>query len=90
MSRVNIMQDIPAQICWEYINGNMRKEDKREIRDMVLIAVPNKRLANQMIYEIAYRVGFAKSNLSKYMSEVTYKQKKKWVRDLINDQSKQK
>lgn len=83
MSRVGILQDTAAQICWEYCNGNLRKADKQEIYDIVFIAIPNRRKVKQFIREIAYRIGYANSEFAKYMSEVTYKKKKQWARDLI-------
>lgn len=83
MSRVGIMQDIPAHICWEYCHGILSKDKKQEIYDIVFIAIPNRRKVKQFIREIAYRIGYAKSEFAQYMSEVTYKKKKQWARNLI-------
>lgn len=83
MSRVGIIQDIPAQICWEYCHGGLSKSDKTIVRSIVFIAIPNRRKVKQFIREIAYRIGYAKSNFSNLMSEVTYKKKKQWCRNLI-------
>ena len=83
MSKVGIMQDTAAQICWEYINGNLREADKREIYDIVFIAIPNKQKVKRFIREIAYRIGYANSEFTDCMSELTYKKKKQWCRNLI-------
>jgi hypothetical protein len=90
MSRDSIMQDIPAQMCWEYLNGGLRRSTKQEIRDIVIIAIPNKRLVTQMIKDIAYRVGYAKSAFASRMSEKTYKIKKQWIRDTIRTIDKER
>lgn len=86
MSRVGIMKDIPAHICWQYIHGGLRKAEKEKVRSIVFIAIPNRRQAKDFIREIAYRIGFAKSKFAKNMSEVTYKQKKQWARNLIKEE----
>lgn len=83
MSRSSIMQDIPAQICWEYLHGGCDKYIVEDIRSIISIALPNVSLAPIMIYEIAYRIGYVKSKLASYMSETTYKKKKKWCRNTI-------
>jgi len=77
------MQDIAAQICWEYCHGNLNRADKQQVYDIVIIAIPNRNQVNKFIREIAYRIGFAKSEFTEYMSEVTYKKKKQWARNLI-------
>lgn len=86
MSRVSIMQDTAALICGECIHGYLRKADKQIIYDIVFVAIPNRARARQMIREIAYRIGYANSKLAKYMSEVTYKKKKQWIRNLIAEE----
>ena len=83
MSRVGIMQDVPAQICWEYCNGNLSRAKKQQVYGIVFIAIPNRRKVKQFIREIAYRIGYAKSDFANIMSEVTYKKKKQWCRNLI-------
>ena len=86
MGRVDIIQDIPAHICWQYIHGGLRKAEKEKVRSIVFIAITNRRKVNQFIREIAYRVGFAKSTFANNMSEVTYKKKKQWARNLIKEE----
>lgn len=83
MSRVNITQDIPAQVCWEYLHDNLSRARKREVRNIVIIAIPNRLQVKPMIREIAYRTGYANSWFATKMSEVTYKKKKQWIRNLI-------
>jgi hypothetical protein len=85
MSRIGIMQDIPAHICWRYIHGELNSRQKQEVLDIIIIAIPDEWLAIQMIREIAYRVGFANSVFPKVMSEITYKLKKQWCRNQINE-----
>ena len=80
------MQDIPAQICWEYLHGNLSRVCKREVRNIVIIAIPNRLQVKPMIREIAYRVGYANSWFADKMSEVTYKKKKQWIRNLIQEE----
>lgn len=67
--------DIPAQICCKYLQGGLRKADEEKVRSIVFIAIPNRLRVDKMIWEIAHRIGFAKSEFSQYMSEVTYKKK---------------
>lgn len=86
MSRVNIIQDIPAQICWKYIHGDLSKADKEKVRSIISIAIPNRLRVNKMIWEIAYRIGFVKSEFAQYMSETTYKKKKQWIRNFIEEE----
>lgn len=86
MSRVSIMQDIPAQLCWEYLHGNMSRASKREIRNIIIIAIPNRLQVKYMVREIAYRTGYANSWFVTKMSEVTYKKKKQWIRNLIQEE----
>lgn len=83
MSRVGIMQDTAAHICWEYLHNSLSRDRKQQVLSIVIIAIPNRRKAKIFIWEIAYRIGYAKSQFSKYMSEVTYKKKKQWCRNLI-------
>ena len=77
------MLDTPAHLCWEYLHGGLKSEEKAEIRAIVGIVVKNKRLVKQMIFEIAYRIGYAHSQFYRYMSETTYKLQKQWIRNQI-------
>lgn len=77
------MQDIPAHICLEYLNGGLKRPHKEEIRTIVGIVVKNKRRINRMMFEIAYHIGYANSEFNCAMSETTYKLKKQWIRNQL-------
>ena len=79
-------QDIPAQLCLEYLHGNMSRARKREIRNIIIIAIPNRLQVKYMVREIAYRTGYANSWFATKMSEITYKKKKQWIRNTIQEE----
>ena len=82
MARQRLIDDKASQICWKYLHGNFAEETNAAIHD---IAHHNndKITAVTLIFEIAYRIGYAKSYLSQYMGETTYKIKKKRIRDKL-------
>lgn len=80
MSRQRIIDDKAAQICWKYLHGEFDEKTNVAIHDIVHHYIDNI-IAITMIFEIAYSIGYAKSNLMDDMSEVTYKKKKKRIRD---------
>jgi hypothetical protein len=83
MARQSIINDRPAHIAWEYLHGHFQQEVNETIDNIVHIAVPDKNKAIRMLLDIAYRIGYGKSELAYCMSEVTYKKKKKWIRDTL-------
>ena len=82
MSRISLVQDIPAQTCWEYLHGNLSKAKEQKVYDIVSIVISNEKV-KQFIREIAYRIGYTNSEFANSMSETTYKVKKQWCRNLI-------
>ena len=76
MARLCIMEDIPAQICWQYLHGGFDEVTNVGIYNIVYSILPDKRIAIRMILEIAYRIGYGKSELMDDMSEVSYKKRK--------------
>ena len=82
MSRLRLIDDKAAQICWEYIHGEFDEETNVAIYNIAHLNT-NHIIAITMILEIAYRIGYAKSYLAPYMSEVTYKEKKKGLRNKL-------
>lgn len=83
MSRQSIVDDTAAQICWLYLHGELTEQGNIKVHDISHCICHDKYIAITMILEIAYRIGYAKSGLIYYMSEVTYKKKKKWIRDML-------
>ena len=83
MSRQSIANDIAAQICWNYIHGGYDEETNEKIYYQIHSIIPNRDIAIRMLLEIAYRIWYANSLLADYMSEVTYKIKKKQMRDKL-------
>ena len=83
MPRQSIFDDKAAQICWQYLHDEYDKETNVDIWCIVCLEFPETPIAIAIIREIAYRCGYAKSELAEYMSEVTYKKKKKRIRDML-------
>lgn len=84
MARLSIMNDSVAHLCWRYVNKECDVNLAIEICTTTLpITNYDVRTAYLFIYEMAYRIGYAKSNLSDCMSETTYKIKKKQIRDIL-------
>lgn len=83
MSRLGFMQDRPAHIVREYLHRGFPQKVNEKIYSIVHIAVRDKSKAIRMLHDIAYRIGYGKSELAGCMSEVTYKIKKKWIRDTL-------
>lgn len=81
MSRQSMTSDIAAQICWQYLHGGFDETTNEKIYDIAYSVVKNKHLLITFVFEIAYRIGYAKSALMNEMSEVTYKLKKQRIRD---------
>lgn len=75
--------DIPAQICWRYLKGGFDGDTNETIYTIVNSVLPNPEDTLNMIYDIAYRVGYYNSILCNSMSECTYKKTKKWIRDTL-------
>lgn len=78
-----MMEDYPAQICWQYLYGGFDENINEAIYTIVHLAIPDQESVLHMIYDIAYRIGYVNSALCNLMSEATYKRKKKWVRDTL-------
>ena len=83
MARQRLTDDIAAQTCWKYLHGGFDEKTNIQIYDIVHQVIPDKNIAIRMMFEISYHIGYAKSNLMDYMSEVTYKIKKKRIRDKL-------
>ena len=86
MSRVCMAEDVAAQICWRYFHGGFDGDTNETIYTIVHSIIPDKAQAIRMLFEIAYRIGYAKSQLQTFMGEITYKLKKKWIRDTIESE----
>lgn len=82
MSRQSLTDDKASQICWKYLHGGFDEKTNVAIHDIIHHNT-DKRIAITMILEIAYRIGYAKSYLTKDMSECTYKIKKKLLRNKL-------
>lgn len=83
MARQSIINDRAAHICWLYLHGGLTEQANITVHDIAHFVCPEKYTAITMILEIAYRCGYAKSDLTEQMSEVTYKKKKKRIRDML-------
>lgn len=83
MARQSITNDIAAQICWRYLHGGLGEKCNKIINTIVHKVFPNKNIAIRMVLDIAYRIGYAKSELMDEMCERIYKIKKKRIRDKI-------
>lgn len=83
MARQSIINDRAAHICWLYLHGGLTEQANITVHDIAHFVCPEKYTAITMILEIAYREGYAKSALMNDMSEVTYKKKKKRIRDML-------
>jgi hypothetical protein len=83
MSRLGITQDRPAHIAWVYLHRGFPQKVNEKIYSIVHITIPDKNKAIRMLHDIAYRICYGKSELAGCMSEVTYKIKKKWIRDTL-------
>lgn len=81
MARQSLANDVAAQICWKYLHGGFNEAVNERIYYIVYSVVGRKKLIPQFVFEIAYRVGYAKSALADELSEVTYKIKKKRIRE---------
>ena len=82
MPRLSLFNDTAAHLCYEYLHGTLDETTNEKIYDIVHEAV-DQSVAGAYVFEIAYRIGFAKSQLADVISEVTYKKKKKAIRDKI-------
>lgn len=82
MARQNLIDDKAAQICWKYLHGEFDEKINATIHDIAHYNT-DKEIAITMIFDIAYRIGYAKSDLMLYMSETTYKIKKKLLRNRL-------
>ena len=83
MARLSIFDDTVAHICWKYIHGEYGAKINETIYYATAEIVPYQWEIYIFIMEIAYRTGYANSILGREMSEVTYKKKKKAIRDNI-------
>ena len=83
MSRQSIIDDKAAQIAWQYLHGELSKKDKSTVHEIAYYICDKRRTAKTMLFEIAYRIGYAKSDLRDVMSETTYKKKKHRLRDKL-------
>lgn len=82
MARLSIFEDAVAQMCFKYIHGELDTETNEKMWKAIHEGVEH----NEAIYfcfEIAYRIGYSRSHLADAMSEVTYKKKKKAIRDNV-------
>lgn len=80
MSRQRLIDDKGSQICWKYLHGDFDEKTNVAIH-YIAHRNTDKIIAITMLFEIAYRIGYAHSNLAQCMSETTYKIKKKRLRD---------
>ena len=83
MARQSITNDIAAQICWQYLHGGFKAKTNEQIHRIINQSFSNKSIAIRMVLDIAYRIGYAKSELMDYMGERCYKEKKKLIRDKL-------
>lgn len=82
MARLSITNDTVARLCYEYMHGQLDAKTNEKIYNSACEVVDRK-YAIPFVFEIAYRLGYAHSELADFMSEVTYKQKKKAIRENI-------
>lgn len=82
MARLSLFNDTVAHLCCEYLHGTLDATINEKIYNAVH-EVADQRMASVYVFEIAYRIGYVKSQLADIMSEVTYKKRKKSIRDKI-------
>lgn len=82
MSKQSLINDKASHICWKYLHGEFDEETNIAIHNVAHYKT-DKTIAITMILDIAYRIGYAKSDLMQYMGENTYKKKKKRIRDKL-------
>lgn len=82
MARQRLIDDTASQVCWKYLHGEYDGKTNVTIYGIAHKHIDHL-LAVTMIYEIAYRIGYARSHLADVMSETTYKKKKKAIRENI-------
>lgn len=82
MSRLRMCEDTVAQVCIKYIHGELDESMNQKIWKAIHDVVKHEQTIH-FAFEIAYRIGYARSYLADAMSEVTYKIKKKAIRDKI-------
>lgn len=83
MSRQSIINDRAAQIAWKYFHGELSQASNEAVYNIAHDVFHDRKIEITMLLEIAYREGYAKSDLADDMSEVTYKRKKKRIRDML-------
>lgn len=83
MSRLSLFNDTVAHLCFEYLHGTLDEATNAKIYDAVHEVV-DQRDASVYVFEIAYRIGYAKSQLANSISEVTYKNRKKQFEISLN------
>jgi hypothetical protein len=82
MSRLRRFDDTVAHLCYEYLHGDCDEPTKVKIYEAVHSVVSQKD-APMYVFEIAYAIGYAKSALQDFVSETTYKKRKKAIRDRL-------
>ena len=82
MARQSMMNDTAAQVCFRYIHGEFGSDKNEKIWRTVREIVPSNMIVH-FVFEIAYRIGYARSYIAGDFSEATYKKKKKQIRDNI-------
>lgn len=89
MPRLSLFNDTVAHLCFEYLQGTLDATTNEKIYNAVHEVV-DQRVASMYVFEIAYRIGYAKSQLADYISEVTYKNRKKAIRRKISSLGRKK
>ena len=82
MARLSIFNDTVAQLCYDYLHGTLDETTNEKIYEAVHSVVDQKD-AGAYVYEITYHIGYVNSQLADVISEVTYKKRKKQIRDKL-------
>jgi hypothetical protein len=82
MARLSIFEDTASQMCFKYIHNECDASTNEKMWKAIHDGVEHNE-AIHFCFEIAYRIGYARSYLANTMSESTYKKKKKAIRDNV-------
>lgn len=82
MSKLRIFEDDVSQMCFRYLHGELDTETNEKMWKATHDGVKHNE-AIHFVFEIAYRIGYARSHLANIMSETTYKKKKQAIRENI-------
>ena len=82
MARLKLFNDSVVHLCYKQLHGGCGEDTNEKIYKAVHDVV-GQRDATMYVFEIAYAIGYAKSALQDFVSETTYKKKKKAIRENI-------